>query len=183
MKKHIPNILTTYRAIVAIFIPLLFFKSYYLTFIILFSTAILSDLIDGYLARKWNVTSQYGRFADALGDKLFALSSLVVILIFSNKYFFILLVGELFIMLTNLLIYIFTGNIKKKNFENRNSSIYGKIKTVFLFVTLLIGFLAYKIKFFNNIAWPFILVTAILQLVTAYFYFKDRNLTKKSTNK
>ena len=75
MKKYIPNILTTYRIIVAILIPFLFFSGNYNTLSILFILALLTDLIDGFLARKWNVTSTYGKVADAIGDKLLALSA------------------------------------------------------------------------------------------------------------
>lgn len=174
MKKYIPNILTTYRGLTSIFIPFLFFKSYYLLFIILFISAVLSDFLDGYLARKWNVISNYGKIADAIGDKLFAISALVTILFFHNKIFLVSLVLELFIIVTNLLIYIFSGNIKKRNFNNRNSSIYGKVKTVFLFITLIIGYLSYKINFLNIFIIPFIVITAILQITTAVYYYIDR---------
>lgn len=174
MRKCIPNILTTYRALVSILIPILFFKSYYLLFIIFFISAVISDFIDGYLARKWNVISNYGKIADAIGDKLFTVSALITILFFHNKMFLILLILELIIIITNISIYVFSGNIKRGNFNNRNSSIYGKVKTVFLFITLIIGYLSYKFSFFNIFIIPFIVITAILQITTAIHYFKDR---------
>ena|SRR6266404_379485 len=37
----------------------------------LWVTAVTTDLLDGYLARRWHVASPYGRFWDSLGDKSF----------------------------------------------------------------------------------------------------------------
>lgn len=175
MKKYIPNILTTYRLLVAISIPFIFVYTNYYLFISLFASAVISDLFDGYLARKWNVTSQYGRFADVIADKLFAIISVLILLIFHNKYFVLLLIGEGIIMLTNLLIYIFCGNIEKKNFDNRNSSIYGKFKTIILFITLVIGYLSYEIEALNVLLPPLIIISFILQIITAVYYYMTRN--------
>lgn len=175
MKKYIPNILTTYRTIASLFIPFLFFESYYLLFLIFVISIALTDALDGPLARKWNVTSNYGKILDAIGDKLFAISALLTLLIFGNNYFYFSLIGELLIIIINIYIYIFYGNLKEKNFKNRNSSIYGKIKTIFLFSTLIIGYLSYKVELFNGVLIPLIIITFILQLLTAYNYFKNRN--------
>jgi len=175
MKKYIPNILTTYRLLVAITIPFVFVYTNYHLFIALFLTAVISDLFDGYLARKWNVTSQYGRFADVIADKLFAIISVITLILFHNKYFIILLIGEAIIILTNLMIYIFCGNIEKKNFDNRNSSMYGKFKTIILFITLVIGYLSYKIDILNIFLLPLIIISFVLQIVTAIYYYKTRN--------
>lgn len=175
MKKYIPNILTTYRLIIAIAIPFIFVYTNYYLFMSLFVSAVISDLFDGYLARKWDVTSQYGRFADVIADKLFAIISVLILLIFHNKYFSILLIGEGIIMLTNLMIYIFCGNIEKKNFDNRNSSIYGKFKTIILFITLVIGYLSYEIEALNILILPLIIVSFILQIITAIYYYMTRN--------
>ena|SRR2546421_8507285 len=37
----------------------------------LWAVAVTTDLLDGYLARRWQVASPYGRFWDSLGDKSF----------------------------------------------------------------------------------------------------------------
>ena len=81
MKKNIPNFLTTYRLIVSIFIPILFYYNKYNLLGILFTIALFSDAVDGILARKWKVTSNYGKIADAIGDKLLALSACTTFII------------------------------------------------------------------------------------------------------
>ena len=80
MKKFI-TLLTVSRIIVApiLFILVLFFQAYGLT-LILFMFAAASDYADGYLARKFNLTSILGEVLDPIADKiiitflLFALS-------------------------------------------------------------------------------------------------------------
>jgi phosphatidylglycerophosphate synthase len=37
----------------------------------LWMVSLTTDLLDGYLARRWNVASTYGRFWDSMGDKSF----------------------------------------------------------------------------------------------------------------
>jgi phosphatidylglycerophosphate synthase len=37
----------------------------------LWAVAVTTDILDGYLARRWQVASPYGRFWDSLGDKSF----------------------------------------------------------------------------------------------------------------
>lgn len=180
MKKYIPNILTTYRLIVALLIPLLFFNNHYNLLTILFITALLSDSIDGFLARRWHVTSTYGKLCDMVGDKLLALSSSATFIIAVNRYFIITLILELVICFVNMINVIKSGALKSNDFSNHKSSLCGKLKTVFLFISLFFGYISYKFNAFNIIILPLIIITGIMQMITAisYIFNKDIKLKK-----
>jgi len=170
MKKYIPNILTTYRLLVAILIPILFFSENYDMLSILFVIALISDALDGVLARKWNVTSNYGKICDAIGDKLLALSASSTFIISINKYFFVTLILEIVIIVINCINFIKTDSIKKHDFSLHKSSIYGKIKTWFLFISLFLGYISYKFEVLSKTIIPSIILTAIMQVITAITY-------------
>lgn len=69
-KVYIPNILTLIRIA---FVPLICFclvKGYPIWAAGLFLVAALTDLCDGYLARKWGVVTRFGALSDPLADKI-----------------------------------------------------------------------------------------------------------------
>ena len=82
MKKHIPNIITCTRLF---FIPIFIFfmlKKEFIMSATIFCIAGLSDLLDGYLARKWKVVSNFGKLADPLADKFMQIGAVLLMVIF-----------------------------------------------------------------------------------------------------
>ena len=84
--KVVPNIISIFRiCLVPVFIAVYFADDrdikYYA--ILIYAIAGLSDLLDGYIARKYEAQSKLGMLLDPLGDKLMTFSVLVCITITS----------------------------------------------------------------------------------------------------
>lgn len=82
-KENIPNALTVGRILVIpIFILLLTvwkdILSHYLAAII-FALASVTDYLDGYLARKWQVVTNFGKFADPMADKILVMTAFIML--------------------------------------------------------------------------------------------------------
>lgn len=76
-KKNIPNLITVMRGVLTLIIIFLFLsqiQNKFLIIYILFLIAALSDYIDGFLARRWGMVSDFGKMFDPLFDKILTLS-------------------------------------------------------------------------------------------------------------
>ena len=70
--KRIPNLLSTSRN--ALCLPLLLVDAMTLPFWVLYLIAGLTDILDGFLARRWGAESKFGARLDSLADFLFVLA-------------------------------------------------------------------------------------------------------------
>ena len=91
--KKIPNILTISRIILAPIFFVLFIYDYMYSAFICFFIASITDILDGFLARKFNIVSKFGKLYDPLADKVLIFLGFTCIMISSNllmdKSFFI----------------------------------------------------------------------------------------------
>jgi CDP-diacylglycerol--glycerol-3-phosphate 3-phosphatidyltransferase len=93
MFRHVPNLLTGGRLILAaVFFVLLSLYQHegrgdpYLlnTAFVLYLVALVTDFLDGYLARKWKVEGAFGRLVDPFVDKVLVLGTFIF---FAGKNF------------------------------------------------------------------------------------------------
>jgi len=69
MKNHVPNILTTLRIVCSF--CMIFCKTLSVIFIILYIAAGVTDMLDGFAARKFNAASSFGERYDSIADVFF----------------------------------------------------------------------------------------------------------------
>ena len=73
----IPNVLTMLRLILIPVFVVLFFSGLRKAALAVFVAASLTDMLDGYLARKLNQITDFGKLFDPLADKLMVLTAMV----------------------------------------------------------------------------------------------------------
>ena len=83
---YVINGITLYRIIAAPFLPVLLFTKQYDIFKWLLAVSFFTDLIDGYLARKFKVTSILGTKLDSIGDDLTVLVGLIALFVVKLEF-------------------------------------------------------------------------------------------------
>ncbi len=79
---NLPNILTFIRIILIPVLVVVFYLPWHHSHIacsVIFTLAAITDWLDGYFARKYNLTSPFGEFLDPVADKLIVAVALVLI--------------------------------------------------------------------------------------------------------
>jgi len=87
MHFNLPNALTWMRIVmIPLFVGVYYVPSHWLALplqnlvaTVIFTAAAITDLLDGYLARKLNQTSAFGAFLDPVADKLMVAAALIVL--------------------------------------------------------------------------------------------------------
>lgn len=86
-RLNIPNILTLSRIAVIPVVMILFYMQTRVSLwcaLALFTLGGITDFFDGYLARRWNMMSAFGRFLDPIADKLLVASMLILLAAFDR---------------------------------------------------------------------------------------------------
>jgi cardiolipin synthase len=77
--KHLPNLISTARILVAPYLFLLLWRREYGLALIVIFLAGVSDGVDGFLARRFHAQSALGAYLDPIGDKLLLSGSFLVL--------------------------------------------------------------------------------------------------------
>ncbi len=156
MKRNIPNMLSIFRFVVTIVIVILMtipfnatnfentnFNYIDLTCCVLFIVGSISDMLDGQIARKYNLISNFGKFIDPLADKALVNSSLIMLAVTKSS-----LVPAIIVVLMILRDLAVDGIrfLAASKGEVIAANIYGKLKTVAQMVAI-------PFLFLNG--WPF----------------------------
>lgn len=166
MYAKLPNILTVTRIFMVPIFPLIYFSSlekasiYALEFFILVG---LTDMLDGYLARKYNLISVFGTAMDPFADKLMLI---MVMICFGIKG--LLPLWIIIFIIAKELIMIFTGlyfYFKKERYVIA-SNIFGKSATMFIFLTILGILWNPEIKIFVY----FIYIAVVMKIIAFISY-------------
>jgi len=180
-KKNIPNIITILRGVFTLVIIILFLvdaEKYMPTILALFVIASISDFLDGYLARKWNVVSNFGKTADPLLDKILVFSLLIFIFEFNvvPKIFIIILI------LRDLTIDSIRSTLISRGITM--PAIYtAKLKTTFQMIMIIFVLLYLIFPYISALSHLAIGTGAIavaLSLLSGYTYIKTFTNTKNN---
>ena len=82
MKINLPNKLTLVRiALIPVFVVLLYFENLWcqLAAAVVFIGASITDYLDGNIARKQNLVTNFGKFADPIADKMLVMSAFIML--------------------------------------------------------------------------------------------------------
>jgi cardiolipin synthase len=165
---NVPNILTALRFILVPLFAYFLCRQQYVAAVILFLTGGLTDILDGYIARKYSLITSWGKIADPIADKLMQITALVilslVIDIIPVELLIIILGKEILLGIGAILLY------KQDNYV-ASANWYGKMATVVFYLAIVM--LLFNIPFSQWILFgiPFNQVFFLLAVLAALFSF------------
>ena len=187
MNQYYPNLLTISRVLLIPFFLYFMITGNSITAIIIFSIASLTDFLDGYLARKFNLTSNFGIFFDPLADKLLTTSAFIGFMFLDLFNFQITWLMVAIILFRDVIITLLRI-IMESNGISMITSKLGKLKT-FLQMVSIMYMLSIFVMYTNNImlyenliksksVYYIMMITVIITLYTGlhYLYFNKQSI-------
>ncbi|MGL6105937.1 CDP-diacylglycerol--glycerol-3-phosphate 3-phosphatidyltransferase [Romboutsia sp.] len=178
---NLPNKLTLFRIFlipVFIVVMLLNIPNKYLIACIIFIVGSITDAMDGHIARKYNLVTDFGKFMDPLADKLLVISALTCMIeagLVASWMVIIIVSRELTVSILRA--------IAAADGKVIAASSGGKLKTISQMVSIIVLLLG--AQFANQtlllIGWVCILVATLLTLYSGGEYlYKNKELFMNS---
>lgn len=166
----IPNILSFFRlALIPIIVWLYCFEEKFAQSALIIILSGITDIVDGFIARRFNMISNFGKFIDPFADKMtqFVLMVCLTIRYPYMLFLVVLLFIKEFVALTSAFI------AYKKSGIVKGAEWHGKLSTVLLYSTI-----------FLHIVWVDIMpivsyslvIACIVMMVVSFFLYELRHL-------
>ena len=177
---NLPNKLTLFRVILIPFFVFFLLAPYFEGYgnyvaVVIFIIASITDFLDGKIARKHNLVTNFGKFMDPLADKLLV-SSALISLIALNKipaWIVIVIIAREFIISGFRLVAADNGVVIA-------ASYWGKFKTAFQMVTVIVLILNIPGKVFDVIGTVLIYISLALTVISLIDYLaKNKDVLKE----
>lgn len=152
-----PNKLTLLRVImIPVFMVFYMYTKWSLLTTIIFVLAFLTDMLDGYLARKNNEVSNFGKIMDPLADKVLVAAAMVLLTASGviNPWITILVLAREFAVSGIRIAAAAEGNVVA-------ASWWGKIKTIEQFIAISFALLLGKCLFVDILMWLNLVLTVL----------------------
>lgn len=170
---NLPNIITLCRiACVPVVVGLLFSDSREMGFFaaLIFSAASVTDWLDGYLARKWEIVTVMGKFLDPLADKLIVMAALIMLIPLGRVP-----AWAVFLIIARETLVTGLRSVASSEGIVIAASDLGKYKTIFQMVAIIALLLHYDYYWFFGLRWEFFHVN--MQFVGSFFFYISFALT------
>ena len=177
----IPNWLSFFRIAMIPVFSVLFIKEMYIPAFIVMIVAAVTDLLDGKIARKYNLVSNLGKILDPVADKLSQMAIVIILIVkFWNngiKYLLFLFIAKELIMIIGGLFLL------SKGLRPSAAEIWGKVATTVFYIFMIAiiaiggdGSALANVEFFkpiilsDTVITVMVVIAAILTFVSLFSY-------------
>lgn len=143
--------------------------------LVIFAAASITDTLDGYIARRDNLITDFGKFMDPLADKLLVCSAMICMIPLGKlqAWFVIVIIAREFIISGFRLIASDNGVVIA-------ASYWGKFKTTFQMLMVIVLILNIQMSFFQILGVILTYVALILTVVSLIDYIvKNKDVLKE----
>ena len=177
---NLPNKLTLFRVILIPFFVFFLLAPYFEGYgnyiaVAIFIVASLTDMLDGKIARKYNLVTNFGKFMDPLADKLLVCSAMIC-LISTGKlaaWIVIIIIAREFIISGFRLIASDNGIVIA-------ASYWGKFKTTFQMLMVIVLILNIPNQFFTVLGTILTYIALALTIISLIDYIaKNKDVLKE----
>lgn len=177
---NLPNKITIFRVVmipvflIFLLVPGIPYGNYIAT--VVFVIACLSDALDGYLARKYHLVTNFGKFMDPLADKLLVCSALIcfVELSYMPAWVVIVIIAREFIISGFRLIASDNGVVIA-------ASYWGKFKTIAQMITCILLIVQIPFAWVVPVEQVMIYLSLILTVISLCEYiWKNRSVLSET---
>ncbi len=169
----IPNLLSLIRLMLIPAIVILYVKGFHYLSVILIALSALTDVVDGWIARHFHMTSDFGKFLDPLADKLTQIAMLSCLVIRYPRA----IVLVIFLVAKEIFQFVYGLIVLKKTNTMNSARWFGKVNTVVLYAAMILLFLHPGIS--STLAEILLSLCALTMLCSMILYGRFFHMTIK----